>query len=380
MSTYITPTIVAKEALMVLENNTVMAGLVHRDYSKEYQKIGSTVVIRKPTSMTASAVSGGTATHMNTVTESSVTVILDNHFDVSWEVNSQEMSLQIKDFSEQFIQPAMRGMADTVDNFILSQYGTIAGHYMVSSAAAVLGDIAQLGAVMTTQQVPLEGRRLVLHPITGASYLSVQAFHEAHKRADGGRALRNAEIGHVMGFDTYIDQNVPKHAQPVGDNALALVDALVTGSTSATVSGITAAGTILHNDVFKLTGIDQWFRVNQASGTALVADSGGSALIADFQPPLVGAAAATTVLTIQKTHRANLAFHKNFLAFVTAPLAPPLSGVNAAVVNYRGLSCRVVFDYLSLSKTNFISIDMLCGVKVLDQKLAARLCDTELVG
>lgn len=44
----LTPSIIAKEALMVLRNNTVMASLVHRDYSGEFNKVGDTITIRKP--------------------------------------------------------------------------------------------------------------------------------------------------------------------------------------------------------------------------------------------------------------------------------------------------------------------------------------------
>lgn len=47
-NTFLTPDIIANEALMVLENNTVMAGLVHRDYSKEFNRVGDTITIRKP--------------------------------------------------------------------------------------------------------------------------------------------------------------------------------------------------------------------------------------------------------------------------------------------------------------------------------------------
>ena len=49
-NTFLTPDIIANEALMVLENNTVMAGLVHRDYSKEFNRVGDTITIRSPQS------------------------------------------------------------------------------------------------------------------------------------------------------------------------------------------------------------------------------------------------------------------------------------------------------------------------------------------
>ena len=39
-NTILTPDIIAKEALMVLESNLTMANLVHRDYSKEFVHVG----------------------------------------------------------------------------------------------------------------------------------------------------------------------------------------------------------------------------------------------------------------------------------------------------------------------------------------------------
>ena len=45
-NTFLTPEIVAKEALMVLTGNLVMADLVHRDYSEEFVGVGDTVTIR----------------------------------------------------------------------------------------------------------------------------------------------------------------------------------------------------------------------------------------------------------------------------------------------------------------------------------------------
>ena len=47
-NTFITPTVVAKLALPTLLNNLMMAGLVYRDYAKEFRKVGNTVRIRKP--------------------------------------------------------------------------------------------------------------------------------------------------------------------------------------------------------------------------------------------------------------------------------------------------------------------------------------------
>jgi len=377
MATLLTPLIVAREALIALENNMVMANLVHRDYSREYQSVGATVVVRKPASFTATAFTSAAAAQ--TITEGSVAVVLDKHWDVSFEVTSQEMSLDIVDFSEQLLQPAMRAIAQAVDSDICSRSATaIAAHQAVSSTP-VVSDVANLSAVMDIMKVPMSDRRLVLHPATKAAYISLDAFLHAEKRGDGGKALRNAEIGRVMGYDTYMDQNIPTQTRRFldADAAIAgtgnITGALAAAATSCTVTGATAAAvsTAPIGTPFKVTGYDQWFYLTAPS----TAGTSGIATVTQFTPAVDAAIADGSVVTFQMTGRDNLAFHKNAIAFVTAPLAPPLGGGKGAVASYKGLSCRVVYDYTSTSKKNWISVDFLCGVKMLDKNLAARFID-----
>ena len=59
-NTFLTPEVVAKEALMVLTGNLVMADLVHRDYSDELVSVGDTVSIRKPAKCVAKNFLGNT--------------------------------------------------------------------------------------------------------------------------------------------------------------------------------------------------------------------------------------------------------------------------------------------------------------------------------
>ena len=48
-NTLITPTIVAKEAIMRLKNNLVLGNLVYRNYSDEFVKgVGDTIKIKAP--------------------------------------------------------------------------------------------------------------------------------------------------------------------------------------------------------------------------------------------------------------------------------------------------------------------------------------------
>jgi len=359
---------IAMEALIVLENNLVLANLMHKDYSKEFQPgRGSTVTIRVPTTFVSGSVDG--TVNLATASESSVNVVLDTQLDITIPIGDRELGLDIVDFSEQFIQPIMRAHAQAIDTQAAKLYVDVAGHFPASSTSSV-SDITGLRAVMNVLKVPMTDRRLVFHPDTEARYLPLDAFLHAEKRADGGKALREGEIGRVLGFDCYMDQNIQTH-----NYAAAMTD--TAGAASAATAG--ASEMVLYNlgtgevlaagDVFKPTGSSQWFVLTAASTCA-----GGIATV-QVAPPVVTAIDDATVVTFQNDHKANLAFHKNAFAMVTAPLQPPLGGARSEVLTYKGLSCRVVYGYEMMEKKNLMSIDILYGMKTLDRNLAARLSD-----
>lgn len=140
-NTFLTPDIIANEALMVLENNTVMAGLVHRDYSKEFNRVGDTITIRKPAKFIAKNFVGETSEQ--SATEGSTTVTLDHFRDVTVPVTSKELTLDIKDFSAQIVTPAMQAISQAVDSDIIAEGIRSAGRTVAGTADATdLKDLA----------------------------------------------------------------------------------------------------------------------------------------------------------------------------------------------------------------------------------------------
>lgn len=71
----------------------------------------------------------------------------------------------------------------------------------------------------------------------------------------------------------------------------------------------------------------------------------------------------------------NFAFLREALALVSRPLAQPASGTGAlsTVINYKGLSVRVVITYNGIKQGHLVTIDFLMGVAVLDTDLGAVL-------
>jgi hypothetical protein len=65
------------------------------------------------------------------------------------------------------------------------------------------------------------------------------------------------------------------------------------------------------------------------------------------------------------------AFHKNALALISRPLAAPKRGTGAlsAVMNYKGVGIRVTITYNGTKQGHLVTVDLLCGVKVLNSAL-----------
>lgn len=277
-NTFLTPDIIAREALMVLRNNAVMANLVHRDFSGEFVAgVGDTITIRKPASFTAKEFN--TEIDIQNATEGSVTVKMDKHLDVSFEVTSAQMAMDIADFSKQLLVPAMQAFIDKIDSYLLGLASGITNK--VPETDSIQKDVVDARAFLTKAGAPLTERRFVYGSDTEAKLLKTDLFISAEKVGDEGTALREASLGRKFGLDFYVDQNAD----------------------TADIKGV--------------------------------------------------------------------AFHKNAFALVTRPLAAPEGAAKSAIVNYDGLGLRVVYGYDIKSKKDVVSIDMLCGVKTLDETLAA---------
>lgn len=284
-NTILTPEIIAREALMVLRNNAVMAKLVHRDYSSEFSAgVGDTITVRKPATFTAKDFES--TIEVQDATEGSVPVKMDKHYDVSFAVTSKELSLDIANFSEQFLVPAMQAFADKIDTDLIALHTSITNTVDMAGETFAPVDLITARKYLANAAAPSTNRYAVIGTEAEADLLNTELFVSAEKVGDEGTALREASLGRKFGLDIYTDQNIKKD-----------------------------------------------------------------------------------------TYTPNLVFHKNAFAFVTRPLALPQGAGKAAIVNYDGFGLRVVYGYDINTKVDTVSIDMLCGMAVLDANLAAVIKD-----
>jgi P22 coat protein - gene protein 5 len=381
-NTLITPFMIAKEALMQLENNLVFANRVHREYKSEFTGgQGSTVAIRRPVKF--QTVNGAVAS-LQDVEEKSTNIVVDQRKHVAWEFNTNDLTLSIEEYSERYIKPAAITLAQTVDRSIALLYRSV------------------WNAVGTPGTTPNSFASVAL---------AAQRMDEmAVEMSDRSMAYDRAMVGTVANFDMYQSQNIVTHTVgPLGGSPLiagaaqnvTYLNAVgATWSQTLLTDGWTAAAAARLNagDVITIAGV---FAVNPVPGegskqalpylqqfTVLnnVSSDGAGAATLTISPPIITSGPQQTVSAVPADNAAitvlgsantgypqNLGFHKNAFALVTVPLDMPDGVAFKARENHRGLSIRVLKDYDFTNDTDRIRMDILYGVKAIYPDLAARL-------
>lgn len=402
-NTLITPSIIAKEGLFHLENNIVMGQKVHRQYRKEFVKIGDSVTIRKPVKFVAT--DGATRSNQDVV-EETTSLVINNRKHVSWNFSSQDLTLTVEEYSERYIKPAMITLANTIDRALcvegaekfFNSTGT------PGTTPASFTDLANIGRKMDDEPVPDDGQRtLILNPAgrwgladgmggTGSGGIfNAEIVHGM---------VRRGRLGEIANLDIYGDQNIANHAVGtwtgapvvddaafVNDTAVINFDGMVGAQVGALVVGdvFTIAGVNSVNDVSKEdSGVLQQFVVQAAVTTA--AGAGAATVYPDLNDGSTPASAAYQTVTALPADNAvitirgasaiaypqNLAFHQNALALVTVPLELPDSASFKARADWRGYSIRVIKDYDIDTDQEIIRLDILFGVKAIYPELGVR--------
>lgn len=203
-NTFITPDIIARSALATLYNTTVLLPLVNRDFESEFDgHVGDTVTYRKPTTFSVNEFTSSIT--VQNATETTDTVTLDKHLDVSFAVTSKELTLELPDFSGRLLAPAMEAIAQDVDGRIAEALVDAATAPVADGSTAPNAAFRTADARLTRAKMPYANRAAVLSPEAASDVLGDELFVSAEK-AGTTDGLRDASIGQAFGFPTYKTQ------------------------------------------------------------------------------------------------------------------------------------------------------------------------------
>lgn len=401
----LTVDVIAKEALMHLENNLVLTKLVHRGYEDDFgnamngYEAGETVSIRRPADFTVR--DGATAVNQD-VTEGKLSLTVDQQKGVDFGFTSKELTLNIKDLGDRVIKPAMIQLANKIDIDLLSLYKYVPN--WAGTAGQAINSFSDFGKgpqLLDEYAVPQEGRVAVLCPADHWALLGSQTAMYIQDAARG--AYRTASLGMIGGVDTYMAQNVAAHT--VGaDVTTVTVNQAITSATTTYASvkdtGLTqsitiAGGNLNAGDVFTVAdvnavnpigkqdlGFAKQFTVISYSSNTLVFYP---AMIWDgpFQNVAVASGvsdlntkAITAIGTAATAYRQNMVFHKNAFALAMVPMVKPPGAAEVSRQSHKGISVRLIPTYDGTNDRSNFRLDVLYGFKAIDPRLATRLSGT----
>jgi len=226
-----------------------MANLVHRDFSPLVASYGDVVNTRRPSEFSTKRKAQSDSVVSQDATSTNVQVPLNQHVYVTFTIKDEEASLAFKDLVSYYMEPGAMQMARTVDRILCGQV-----HEFKANAAGRLAEMTSSNAkdwiletreIINVNKAYPNGRNLVVSPQAETSMLKTELFIKANERGDGGTALEEARLGRILGFDTYMDQNVNYRALTDADtltlNHTAGAAAGDTGNKAVTGSGSTIA-------------------------------------------------------------------------------------------------------------------------------------------
>lgn len=386
----LTPALITKETLVILENNLVAAGKVNRQFENQFVKIGTTLTVRKPNRF---KISLGPALQIQDISEPSTSITVSTQAHVDFQFSSQELTLTIEEYSERYCKPAAATIANQIDVSVLQNFNTI--YNEVGTPGTLPNSFASLAAVgqrLDEMAAPQDGRVLILNP---AAYWSMaNGLSNLFTRSVAEPALKGF-LAAIANFEIYEDQNIQSQTvgaqggTPTVNGAGQTGAALITQGWSNNVAGLLNAG-----DVITIAGV---FAINpqsrQSTGslmnfvvTTTAASSGAGAATLALSPAITTTGAyqnvsaspannaAITVLGAANTsYFQNIGFTRDAFGLVCVPMELP-GGVDfAAREMYKNISMRIIRAFDIFNDVTPCRIDVLYGTSTFYPELACRL-------
>jgi hypothetical protein len=425
---------ITNEALMILENELVLADKINREYDDKFgidgAKIGYTINVRRPARFRGTA---GPNLNVEDFVESSVPLTLSTQFHVDTQFITSDLLLAMDLFSQRVLKPQVATIANRVDydlsvamrNSAFNITGT------PGTLPTTVTPFLQAGAWLDSEAVPRDGNRyMVLDQWTQASmagnltglFNPQVTISEQYKKGLLGKA--------TLGFDFYMDQNIVAKSfgalggTPQFDNTQTSSAVISTGwvqrGTFGTKGWTNSTAVVKVGDVFSCANVNavnpqnrqsvgkaRFFVVVAPTGTpsngtyspnldpVTGVDMGGTytsdgsgklqltvqnACISGGQFQNVDAAPANSAnLTFVASGSAsgpqNLAFHRDGFSLVSADLPLP-GGVDMAAraaAKDIGMSIRVVRQYTINNDALPTRLDVLYGYGALYPEMIARV-------
>lgn len=396
-NTLLTPTAVTRESLRILHQKLNFVGSINRQYddsfAKDGAKIGDSLKIRLPNEYTVRT--GATLSAQDT-TETSVTLQVSTQKGVDVNFSSAELTLELDDFSERILEPAMSVLAANIESDALSMYKDVYQEVSDVGAAVAFSDLLNARKKMVDSLTPMGKNYMCLDTQANVDLVDTLKglFQDSTQIS---KQYREGFLGRTAGFDFSENTLLPTHTTGTDDGT---GDYLINGAsqTGSSITVDTGAGTFLKGDIITIVGVNRVHPetkvdTGQLQQFVVTADSGASATSLSISPAITVSGGSqnvtgspadnaqifkresdnSTAIGASATYNISLAHHKDAFAFATADLIKPRGVDFCAREVMDGISMRIVRQYDINNDKLPCRIDVLYGYEAVRAQLACRL-------
>lgn len=269
-NTYLTNTVITREAARILHQTDNFLGSVNMSYSDQFAragaKAGTAIGMRLPAKYKARKTA--TFSGQDHVERSTPLAVLSQWgVDVSFSTYDRTMSLD--DFSKRVIQPAIKQLAAEVAGQCMSDAYKYVNNYVnaTTNSALTYKFFQTAGARLTDELAPSSDRSALLNPMSMVEFMDATKGLFSHQ-SNLNEQFREGMMGRTGGFDVGENTMLPAHTTgslagtPV-TNGTALGTSTTANAwvsqTAINVDGATSNTTLKAGDIITLSGV---FRVH----------------------------------------------------------------------------------------------------------------------
>jgi hypothetical protein len=409
----LTSSLITRYSLPLFLNSNLYMMSVNRDYDDRFgvegAKIGAQLRVRVPNDY---GVTDGPGLSLQDTLEQQVvlTVSTQRHIDIAF--TTAERTLSIEDYAERFIKPRMNKLAGNVAQTLMfgSQGAVCNASANVDANNNILpvnqAPILNAGALLADNEAPMEEAwKLVNDPHTNAKLVG-SLNGQFNPAAVISAQYKTGQMKNALGFDMFQDQTVIKHT--TGSAITATINGANQTGTALVITALT--GTLNQGDIITVAGV---LGVNRTTGastgaprqftvTANVPAGGTSipvypALIPPAsQAPYAGLpytmqaymtvtaspannAVVTPFANASVTYRQSIAFERDMVSLVIAPLWMPPSGkgvIEASRHEFDRCSLRSLVCYEPGTDQPVDRVDVLFGFFYPRGEWGVQVCDS----
>jgi len=210
------PELWSDETIAAYKSNLVVANLVTRLNHKG--KKGDSVHIPKPIRGAANAKADATQVVLNGGTATEANISIDKHYEYSVMIEDITEVQSLSSLRKFYTDDAGFALAKQVDTDLFTAGQALnGGSFLQGSGAAwssgTAADITDAGIramilTLDNEDVPMDGRALVIPPVAASDLLGISRFTE-QQFIGSGDAIKTGKIGQIYGVDVFVSSNCP---------------------------------------------------------------------------------------------------------------------------------------------------------------------------